>query len=281
MLKIIVPTDFSPNATRAIDYAVQLAKTGKASLMIIHASDKLMGPGLEAGLPFTEYNQRITDDAFANLELVKKGIEQAEQIKVETELYSGAVVDAVVTAAKETGAGLIIMGTMGINSIKDTLFGTNTSAVIAGSDVPVLAIPLEYSWTTPRNFLLALNNFHEAGAMVQPAFDLARIFSSAVKLVVFTDEEEASAADFMADAQAIREAEEKLKGLFPDIVINTEHLSGRYFEDTIGKYTEEHATDVLAMTTHKRSLLGNIFNRSITRKMSYHTKVPLLAIPVK
>jgi hypothetical protein len=35
------------------------------------------------------------------------------------------------------------------------------------------------------------------------------------------------------------------------------------------------------MTTHKRSFIGGIFKKSLTRKMSYHSKVPILAIPVR
>lgn len=281
MLKLIVPTDFSPNAARAIDYAVQLARSGKAEIMVVHASERLSNPGMEAGLPLAEYNQQIAENAFANLGLIKKSIEDTEHINVKTELYTGSVADAVVAAAKDNNADIIIMGTMGINSIRDSLFGTNTSAVIAASPVPVIAIPLEYEWSTPRNFLLAVNNFKEAEAAAGPVFELARIFSAAVRLVVFTDEEEATASDFMADAMAIKETEEKLRHYFPDIVISGEHLSGKYFEESINRYTLETHTDMLAMITHKRSVLGTIFNRSMTRKMSYHTKVPLLAVPAR
>lgn len=281
MLKIVVPTDFSPNATRAIDYAVQLAKTGKASVMLINACDQLGSMGLEAGLPLTDYNQRITEEAFANLGMLQKSIEETEHVKVETELFSGTVVDTVVTCAFDTKADLIIMGTMGINSVKDSLFGTNTSAVIAHSTVPVLAIPLEYEWRIPKKFLLAINNFEEATEILKPVFDLARIYSCEVDLVVFTDEDESTEADFIADEKAVRQAEADLKNIFPDIVVKAEHLSGHQFEATITAYTEKNNTDLLAMTTHKRSLIGNIFNRSITRKMSYHSKVPVLAIPVK
>ena len=76
-------------------------------------------------------------------------------------------------------------------------------------------------------------------------------------------------------------AEEKLRGKYRGLVINAEHLSGRNFEDSINDYIDRNNIDLLAMTTHKRTLLGNIFNRSLTRKMSYHSKIPILAIPVK
>jgi nucleotide-binding universal stress UspA family protein len=281
MKKILVPTDFSPNAERAIDYAVQIAKAGKATVVLVHACDQLDNMPLSAGFPIADYNKRIADEAFDNLELVQKSIQDTEGIKVEIELLSGTVVDTVAVAVNDYGADLVVMGTMGITGIRNTLFGTNTSAVIGHSAVPVLAIPLEYEWSTPSKFLLTINNFEEVTDVINPVFELASVFNASVKVIVFTDEDEASANEFLADERAIMMAEEKLKRKYPTLIVKAEHLSGRHFEETIINYVDKNKLDVLAMTTHKRSLIGGIFNRSITRKMSYHSKVPVLAMPVK
>ncbi len=45
-------------------------------------------------------------------------------------------------------------------------------------------------------------------------------------------------------------------------------------------YITENNVDILVMVTHKRDFLERIFNPGITRRMSYQTKIPLLAIPV-
>ncbi|MFZ1462196.1 MAG: universal stress protein, partial [Ignavibacteria bacterium] len=46
----------------------------------------------------------------------------------------------------------------------------------------------------------------------------------------------------------------------------------------INDYINSHEVDVLAMAIRKRSLLDKIFNRSLTKKMAYHTRIPLLAL---
>ncbi len=46
----------------------------------------------------------------------------------------------------------------------------------------------------------------------------------------------------------------------------------------INDYINSNDVDVLAMAIRKRSLLDKIFNRSLTKKMAYHTKIPLLAL---
>ncbi len=281
MKKILVPTDFSPNAVRAIDYAVQIAKLNQATIHIIHACDHLYALDMGYVLSKEDYNKKITVEAFNKLEIIKKSIEETEKVLVNTQLYSGAVNDTILVAAQEHNADLIIMGTLGISGIKDKIFGSQTAAIIGNSTVPVLAIPLEYDWSPPSKFLLAINHFDEVSEVLYPAFDLAKVFSAEVRLTVFTDVGSVAASDYLEDAREISFAEEKLKKKYSNIDIKTEHLSGRNFEESINEYINSNQVDLLAMTTHKRSFIESIFNRSITRKMSYHSKVPILAIPVK
>ena len=199
---------------------------------------------------------------------------------VNIQLYNGTITDTIVVAAEEHNADLVIMGTLGITGIKDKIFGSNTAVVISNTTVPVLAIPLEYDWKIPAKFLLAINHFDEATDILYPIFDLAKVFNAEVRVAVFTDEDK-GVAEFVSDAKEIRFAEEKLRRKYSGLVINAEHLSGRHFEESINDYIGKNQIDILAMTTHKRNLIGSIFNRSLTRKMSYHSKVPILAIPVK
>ena len=279
MKKILVPTDFSPNAARAIDYAVRIAKINQATIYVIHVCDYLY-PFTVESVAKEEHNQKLTDDAFENLEIIRRSIEETEQLLVNTQLYSGTLVDTIPLSATEHQADLIIMGTMGITGLRDKIFGTNTAAVISRSTVPVMAIPLEYDWSTPLRILLAINRFDEVTEILHPALDLATIFKAELRLAVFTDEENAGAYEFLADAKEIKFAEEKLRKKYPGLMITADHLSGHHFDDSINKYIDHNKIDILAMMTYKRSLLGSIFNRSLTRKMSYHTKVPILSIPV-
>ena len=281
MKKILVPTDFSPNAARAIDYAVQIAKLNQATIYVIHACDNLDTLNMENVQLRREYNKKITDKAFDNLEMIRRSIEETEQVLVNIQLYSGPVNDTILLAAQEHNADLVIMGTLGISGIKEAIFGSKTAAVISNTTVPVLAIPLEYDWSPPSKFLLAINHFDEVSDILNPVFDLAKTFKAEVRLAVFTDEDNIVSSNYLTDARDIKFAEDNLRKKYSDLVINAEHLTGRHFEESINEFIESNQIDLLAMMTHKRSFIGSIFKRSITRKMSYHSKVPILAIPVK
>ena len=280
MNKILVPTDFSLNAVRAIDYAVEIAKLNQATIYIIHACDHLYPTDINNVLSKGDYNKKLTDEAFNNLEMIRRSIEETEQVLVNVQLYNGTITDTIVEAAKEHNADLVIMGTLGVSGVKDKIFGSKTAAVISNSTVPVIAIPLEYDWKLPATFLLAINHFEETSDILYPIFDLAKTFNAEVKIAVFTDEDK-GAAEFVSDAKEIKFTEEKLRHKNSGVVITAEHLSGHHFEESINDYIDKNKIDLIAMTTHKRSFIGSVFNRSITRKMTYHSKVPILALPVK
>ena len=280
MKKILVPTDFSPNASRAIDYAVQIAKLNQASIYIIHACDQLDITFKDRLELKEEYNKTISDKAFNNLEILRRSIEDTEQVLVNTQLYNGPVTDTILLAAKEHEVDLVIMGTLGHSGIKEKIFGSKTAAVIGRTIKPVLAIPLEYDWSIPNKFLLAVNHFDEAAGLVSPVFDLAGIFGAEVEVAVFTDEDIAVAVDYLQDAREVNRFEEILKRKYTLVKINPEHLSGHRLQDTLNDYIHDKQIDLLAMITHRRGLVKSIFNHSMTKRMAYHAKVPVLAIPV-
>lgn len=59
---------------------------------------------------------------------------------------------------------------------------------------------------------------------------------------------------------------------------NLEMVQNENVINGIDDYVSKHKTDIIAMATHRRSLLGKIFDRSLTKQMAYHTRIPLLAL---
>ena len=48
--------------------------------------------------------------------------------------------------------------------------------------------------------------------------------------------------------------------------------------DRINQYVSSHDTDMLVMAKHNRNFFDRIFHRSLSKEMSYHTKIPLLVL---
>lgn len=275
---ILVPTDFSPNATKALDFAVQIAKQASAKLVIIHACallDIVFKDHVERD---EEYNKKIIDEATTSLHLLKDSIAQTEHLVVDTQLYKGPVQDTILFATDEYHADLIVMGTLGNSGIKEKIFGSKTSAIIGKTKVPVLAVPLLSEWSIPTTILLAIKEFEKDTSATKPVFELAGLFGATVQLLSFT-EEAVNTPDFWRQGMDMRSFQNKLENTYKGTTVKATQLDGHRFRQRLDAYITERNIDILAMVTHKRNFLENIFDGSMTRKISYYTRIPLLALP--
>lgn len=267
MKKILVPTDFSPNADKALNYAVQIARGSGGELFIVH--------GIEA------YNlEEATKNAEEKMTALQKSISEAERIKVTTKVYGDSSVNSIMTAITEFKPALVVMGTLGSSGVKELIYGSRTGTIIGRSPVPVLAIPLLSEWATPKKILMAVNEFSVQEKMTEPVFKLAAMYDAAVQLAVFTDTNDDYVEDFEENEMKMIAFRNKLKEKYPSLEIHAVHLAGTRFRESLQNWIDNNGIDMLVMLTYKRNLIGSIFKSSMTKKMSYHTNIPLLAIPI-
>ena len=267
MKKILVPTDFSLNADKALNYAVQLAKKTGGEILLIHVVDS--GEPENAGITAEEKMTPVINSIYAQ-----------EGVKASLKIYRGSIINTIAGAVGDCNADLVVMGTIGNSAIKEKIFGSRTAAVIGKSQVPVLAIPLLAEWKAPSRILAAINKFDQEDDTLAPLINLARLFGSAVQVAIFTDTDDDYVEDYDEHEGKIAVYTEQLKTSFPDVEIHAVHLAGKHFRENLENWISKNNIDILMMLTHKRNIVESIFNRSMTKKMSYHTEVPLLAIPV-
>ena len=265
MKKILVPTDFSSAADKALNYAVGLAKSLQAEVILLHCFDHKDSVGASEEV------------VHATLRRYKTDIHEQHQIAIVERHSRNKLIEEVSKIAREESVAFIVMGTQGASGFKTALFGTRTAAVIANSTVPVIAVPFDYEWKEPKQFLLALSDSHENTEIFEPVLELGHAFKAHLKTVVFSKDGEEGAL-VMEHSRAINEIHDRLGSAFKESQIDMEHLSGKDFHDTLQQYIHDHETDLLVMVTHKRSFLQNLLHFSATKQMSYHTTVPLLSL---
>lgn len=276
MKKILVPTDFSAYAYTATDYAVALAAKTNAELILVHACE-LLDTRYSSNKAITkEHNKHATTELQQKLTALKNEIKKTADIQVTTMLYEGNTVETILQAAKDFEADFIIMGTLGNTGLKTTIFGSKTAAVIKRSNVPVLAIPEGAEIKDFKKILIAINNPKEDLNILNPVFELADLFNAQIHLVAYTGENY-DAPEFIEHTRNINTIEEKLKRQHPGLQITADHLTGNHFVDTLQQFIQKKGIDVITMITHDRHGMQNLLSNSMTRKMSYHTTVPLLS----
>ena len=279
MKRILVPTDFSTCANNAIDFAVQSAKVFPAEVILVHSFEV-------AGDTYTDYmgvnrefNQTLLHETNNEFARVKSVLKETEGISVESYVSTTSLKDTIVKVSGEKKINFIVMGTSGASGIKEKLWGSKTAAIIGKSHLPVLAVPVDYKWKCPEKILLLTNHFEDDSAMLDFIFEMASFYKAVVYVAVYTDEEEDIAVTFLEHTRKIGVYEKLLKEKYNNESIVVTHLYGKEFETALQDYIKEKHIDMLAMITYQRKFPDTLFHPSITKRMAYHTKIPLLAIP--
>lgn len=281
MKRILVPTDFSDTAGNATHFAVETAKIFPAKITLLHS--------YEVNSSFTtdylgvnrEFTLNMMNDIENQLDNLKRDIRSRDEVEVETFISTHALNKAIEKAAEEKASDLIVMGTLGASGIKEKIWGSRTSSVIGETKVPVMVIPHGYTWRKPRKILFATNQFQKNPQILDYIFELAGLYMANVQVAVYTDTDDDKAAQYLENKQQISEYESFLTSTYAENTLIASHVTGTDFDQTIQDYIESQEIDILVMVTHQAGFWRRLFNPSMTKRMSYNTKVPLLAIPAR
>jgi nucleotide-binding universal stress UspA family protein len=140
---ILVPTDFSEHAERAVRYAIGLAQLFEARIQLLRAYDAqilAMTPGAIA-TP-AEFWKELHDAAQLGLEHAQIPIVEAG---VESELYveHKDPTAAIVETAEALQSDLIVMGTRGLSGLRRALLGSTTARTLRVAPCPVVTVSAE------------------------------------------------------------------------------------------------------------------------------------------
>lgn len=281
MKHILVPTDFSSCANNAIDFAVQTAKLSNGDVTLLHVFEMDGDLYTDYMGVNKEFNDALLVDIRNKLQQQKDKIEDTEGVRVNTQLIKGYLKDSILLSITERHADLLVMGTLGASGIKEKLWGSKTASIINNTPIPLMVIPNEYVWNQPKKILLASNHFEKEPKILEAVFHLAGLFDAEIEVAIFTDEDDDKAISFVEHTRTTPQYEKALQEVFKIQNIKATHLYGKLFEDTLQEYIQQNDIDILSMITYHRNFWNQIFHPSITKRMSYHTKVPLLVIPLK
>lgn len=139
--KLLVPIDFTETSLRALDYAIDMAKTLGASITVMHARPIPIFDLPDGGfIPSPHQATILTQAAQDQLDGVVRD-RKDRGVELQSVLRSGDARDEIPAVADEVQADLVIMGTHGRGPIGRALLGSVAPVVIRTVRQPVLMIP--------------------------------------------------------------------------------------------------------------------------------------------
>ena len=277
MRKILVPTDFSDNALKAVGYAAEIAKKSVADIILLHVIEPSINM---ATMQADSSGKKVVKARTGKLNLSLKSIAGAyPDVKVNPYLAGGSVIPSILQFAEKENIDLITMGTKGASGLKKLFVGSVTVGVIGRTKVPVLAVPVSYELKEPDVIVFTTNQFEKKKELLNKIVNISKLFSSEIHVVVFKENDADETTDFIYNEEQVNDYLFYLKETFPGVIFKGELLSGNDFEMVIDQYTNKNKVDILAMVTYPKSFFEKMLQKSVTKKMAFRSELPILAIP--
>lgn len=273
MKTILVPTDFSEGAFKAIKYAAQYAKDYNGKLIICHAFD-LPAQGVNVMIDISTELEKNAKVELQKLEFKINESGIAEGIEIEYVALLGELNDVLRTLREQFNAELVIMGTKGESDLASKLFGTNTVNVIKNCKITLLVVPSKAEYKPVKNIAFAIDYLRPTKNNILSSLrDIALKNDAKLSLVnVHTDGE---IGEFMASVKDMQAwYVEQLEGVDVDFVF----VENYAIEDGVFEFIRHNNIDMLAMITRKHSFFDKIFRKSISEELALHTDIPLLTM---
>jgi nucleotide-binding universal stress UspA family protein len=139
---ILCPLDFSPASSRALEYALSLAKEANARLILLHAIEDVLG---EAGaqalghLSVSQYYHQLEQDAVTRLRAVVPD-EARVWARPEERVVKGRAHQEILKVVEVERVDLIVMGVQGKGVVNRLVFGSTAHRVIREAGCPALTL---------------------------------------------------------------------------------------------------------------------------------------------
>jgi nucleotide-binding universal stress UspA family protein len=273
MKKILFPTDFSEAANNAFVYALRFAESIDAEIVTLHVYELPQVDYINVPVYLLDIYE-VTE--LSNFENYKQHIpvlrDIAEKnglghIKISNVLESGNLIDSIHRISGQEQIDCIVMGSKGAQGLASTFLGSVTQKVMHHAKSVVLAIPEGCAYEEASNILFVTKFKPEDRELLDKVIELAMVFDSQITCLYV---ENAGKADQ-------RQIEEWKNGInYPKIAY---HVTAS--EDTEGEilhFIELHGINMLAMPKHHKGFFEGLFHTSLTKKLAFHLKIPILAL---
>jgi nucleotide-binding universal stress UspA family protein len=139
--RIVHPSDFSPASGPAFRLAVDVAKSMRAEMILVHVLTPVapVGEGYISPTAYAELERSVRSTGQRGLDRLLRRARQGG-VRARAMLLEGAPYQGIVRAAKSRRADLIVMGTHGRGGLAKLLLGSVAERVIAAASCPVMTV---------------------------------------------------------------------------------------------------------------------------------------------
>lgn len=275
MKKILVPTDFSDQASYAFEVALSIARKSGAMLHLYHVIEIPDHP---------EVTDIIAYQALGStnvLEEIEKKLAQAVEweecrdIEVTYSVDFDTPYEKIAKKAADEQFDLIVTGSHGRQGIDRILVGSTTEKVIQRAPCLTLTIKEPVSWFAPSNIVFGSNFYGEIAEGFSSLQQFADLYDATLHLLKVNTRSHFETTRFSRQLMESFAEEQKLSNYTINIYNDDSEEKG------ILHFARDMKADVICVPTHGKTGFAHLISGSIAESVSEHAYRPVLTYKIK
>lgn len=276
--KILLPTDFSENAFRAMNYALELYKDQKClfyflNVFFIKPTDLESLIHMEPGSDFFEAArkkaQKELDQLMNQLAFGKNG---NSNHTFQTLTVFNEPLQAIKQVVEEKDIELIVMGTRGQTNTQSKIYGSTALDVMEKiRTCPVIVVPQLAKTGVPKEIVFPTGyktpvKKRELNYLV----NIAKNCEASIKILHITP------SGILNDVQSNNR--KLLDEYIKDVSHSFHELNNLSVPDAINCFVQSRESDMVAFVNRKHRFFASILNQPLAKGLAYNSKVPMLVM---
>ena len=271
MKSILVLTDFSDRAQAASEYAMHLAISLKADLLLCHALEITEQYHVENHIALKNQTIKRLQEVGRHLHEVRPqdgeddfspAITYATGLETLTDLAGNVV--------EKKDVALAVIGLSQSTSWTRFLFGSHTNDILDNINCPVLLVPESAVFKSIRNIAYATDLTFNNSSVISYLLKLAKPFGAKIRV------NHISLLDLPPTSKE-QEAQSSIIKMGAELVFRK--INGDDIAKGLLEITDSEPVDILTLVHKRYDFFEGLFHSSVSKQLAHSSKVPLLVMP--
>lgn len=281
MHNIIVPTDFSSQASLALHFATQIARRSNGVVHLLHVIEAPVANS------FNTMGEVVSDE-FYNNQFIRTRIDSAKAMlskvdkdphfrknKLTAEVVVGNPYTHISRLIAARNADLVVMGTKGVDGIDEILVGSNAEKVVRYSPCPVITIKEAAHLSQMKNVVVASNFEGDLETLIKQLDTFSSLCKAKVHLLYVN-----TPNSFKPSREAMNRMKDFAKKLQKTPAAY--HIYNDYLEEEgIRNFAVDNNMEMIMMGTSGRKGFLHLLTGSIAEDVINHVNLPVWTFPIK
>jgi nucleotide-binding universal stress UspA family protein len=281
MKNMLILTDFSEEAFRAAEYGCELASClGIKRIILYHAYQPVMAYAVTPGAPVVNTDdQQMHLESMEGLGLLQDRLRPMLEKNFAIDLIAedSALAGVAGLIKERTGSeaiDLIVMGVSGKSGLDKFLLGSTTTQLLEENKWPVLIVPGNTVLGKGIKTIALTCDLEEVDALpVQKLYEFLDALPAKLQVMnVAPEKKDEYSPEIKAAIAGLHKLLEKYDPSF-------NYVDGSDIPEEILRFADGQQASLIITIHQQHGLLSNLFHKSVTKKLAYNSRVPLLSLP--